>query len=395
MNVFKSSRQRQRGVSLIEAMVALLVMGFGALALVGVQASLRLNGDIAKQRAEAVRIAQASIERWRGFSELSGDVATEDYYSEIADDARDVDGVNATFSVVETVVTSTDPSFKTFTVDVTWTDRTDQTQRVQLSTAIVGVPSTLAATLSISTKSSPLGMPGNRHPAIPRDALTQEDGTSVFTPPGAGTTSWVFDNSTGVITKICSDDELTNCIAVNARLLAGFIRFATTTAAPTAEDSEIPPGSNLGGLQVVVNQTSPLADVGTVQCFEDTTVGAYVPYFCAVPDTGGLGWAGQSVIEGFPVDGVTNLPLLAASISDASSNRYRVCRYTTRRDHSIAPTQMPNGEHPLNYASVGEPLINQNFLVIRAGNGGTAFGCPDDDVDTPLNGRTWHHQPST
>ena len=395
MNASNLSPQRQRGISLIEAMVALLVMGFGALALVGVQASLRLNGDIAKQRAEAVRIAQASIERWRSFSELSGDVAAEVYYSEIADDARDVDGVNATFAVAETVVTSVDPALKTFTVDVTWTDRTDQTQRVQLSTAIAGVSSTLAATLSISTQSSPLGTPGGRHPAIPREAVTQEDGTSRFAPPGAGTTSWVFNNSTGLITKVCAGDGLENCIAVNARLLAGFIQFATTTDAPDSEDSEIPPGSNLGGLQVVVNQTSPLADVGTVQCFEDTTVNAYVPYFCAVPDTGSLGWAGQSVLVGFPVDSATNLQLLATSVSDASSNRYRVCRYTTRRSHDVAPTQMPNREHPLNYASVREPLVNQNFLVIRAGNGSVAFSCPDDDADTPLNGRTWHHQPAT
>lgn len=395
MTIANFSVRRQRGISLIEAMVALLVMGFGALALVGVQASLRINGDIAKQRAEAVRIAQASIERWRSFSELSGDVAAEVYYSEIADDARDVDGTNATFAVVETVATSTDPSFKTFTADVSWTDRTDQTQRVQLSTAIAGVSSTLAATLSIPTKTSPLGTPGNRHPAIPKEALTQEDGTSTFAPPGAGTVAWVFNNNTGMITKVCSGVGLTNCIAVNARLLAGFIQFATSTSEPTAADSELPSGTNLGGLQVIVNQTSPLADVGTVQCFEDTTVSAYVPYFCAVPDTGGLGWAGRSLVVGFPVDGITNLPLVASSRSDASSDRFRVCRYTTRRAHDIAPTQMSNREHPLDYASVFEPLINQNFLVIRAGNGSAAFNCPDDDDDTPLNGRTWHHQPAT
>ena len=38
----------QRGLSLVEAMVAMAVMGFGTLAVLGVQASLRLNGDIAK-----------------------------------------------------------------------------------------------------------------------------------------------------------------------------------------------------------------------------------------------------------------------------------------------------------------------------------------------------------
>ncbi|MDP1533833.1 MAG: prepilin-type N-terminal cleavage/methylation domain-containing protein, partial [Rubrivivax sp.] len=45
---------RQQGVSLIEAVVALAVLAFGMLGLVGVQATLRGNADIAKQRAEAV-----------------------------------------------------------------------------------------------------------------------------------------------------------------------------------------------------------------------------------------------------------------------------------------------------------------------------------------------------
>ncbi len=56
---------RQRGISLIEAVVALAVMAFGMLAFVGLQSSLRFNGDVAKQRAEAVRIAQEAIEQWR------------------------------------------------------------------------------------------------------------------------------------------------------------------------------------------------------------------------------------------------------------------------------------------------------------------------------------------
>jgi hypothetical protein len=57
---------------------------------------------------------------------------------------------------------------------------------------------------------------------------------------------------------------------------------------------------------------------------------------------------------------------------------------------------MANQDHPSTYAGVKEPLINQNFLVIRAGNGTAAFDCPADDTGTPLiNGNTWHHQPST
>ena len=60
-------RNASRGVSLVEAMVALAVMAFGMLAVVGVQSTLRLNGDIAKQRSEATRIAQETLEKGRSF----------------------------------------------------------------------------------------------------------------------------------------------------------------------------------------------------------------------------------------------------------------------------------------------------------------------------------------
>ncbi|HPO19087.1 MAG TPA: hypothetical protein PLO07_07820, partial [Rubrivivax sp.] len=57
-----------RGMSLVEAIVAMAVMAFGMIAIVGLQSSLRQNSEIAKQRSEAVRIAEEAIEQWRAFS---------------------------------------------------------------------------------------------------------------------------------------------------------------------------------------------------------------------------------------------------------------------------------------------------------------------------------------
>ena len=64
------ARARSRGISLIEAMVALAVMAFGTLGVLGVQTTLRLNADIAKQRNEAVRIGQETIEAARSFERV-------------------------------------------------------------------------------------------------------------------------------------------------------------------------------------------------------------------------------------------------------------------------------------------------------------------------------------
>ncbi len=65
-------RRAQRGVSLVEAIVAMAVMAFGMMAIVGLQTTLRANSDVAKQRSEAVRIAEEAIETARAFSLMAG-----------------------------------------------------------------------------------------------------------------------------------------------------------------------------------------------------------------------------------------------------------------------------------------------------------------------------------
>ena len=66
--MMRPNRHSARGVSLVEAMVALAVMAFGMLAVVGIQATMRLNADIAKQRSEATRIGQEMLETQRAFT---------------------------------------------------------------------------------------------------------------------------------------------------------------------------------------------------------------------------------------------------------------------------------------------------------------------------------------
>ena len=97
------------GVGLIEALVALLIVSFGMLAMVEVEAKLRSSADIAKQRGEAMHLAQQEMEQLRAYSVLAlgaNPLAGTWSYAEIQDpqainlDAGDPDS-NATFSLSE------------------------------------------------------------------------------------------------------------------------------------------------------------------------------------------------------------------------------------------------------------------------------------------------------
>lgn len=408
-------RNAARGISLIEAMVALAVMAFGTVAVLGVQATLRLNADVAKQRNEAVRIAQETLEAARAFGTLDG------YEALATTPAAAVEGytTNTSFQVAQAVADAapgaTAARRKTVTVDVSWLDRAGQPQAVQLSSAVQGTVPELAGSLSVPAEASLLRNPGARHHSIPPEAVPFGEGQSRFNPPGGGGIGWVFNNLTGYITRVCTGPAADSCVDVNARLLAGYVRFATGDVQPTGVEAETPPSTKPEGrvVQVQVLQTHPTA--ATVACFEDQGAIDHVPYYCAVPvGTEGL-WSGRAEVVGLPLDGVF----------DGERNEYRICRYTPVRGcHPVvgatiwgapdeeascsgaAPTpsrRMTNAEHPLNYAEVSGALLNQNFLALRDQYRVVVDGieiiapsvCPGDGPSPYINANTWQHQPSS
>ena len=417
----RQARPRQRGITLVEALVALAVMAFGIMGVIGVQSTLRSTGDLSKQRAEAVRIAQASVEAARGFSVIDPPLVPDgsiDYQGIATLDADDVTGLstNTTFSLSRTVTdlfTAPDARrAKAMTTSVTWPDRAGATQTVVLRTLVAAVPPGVAGALAAPARNPVSNGSRGRHPVIPTSAVDQAgEGTSSFTPPDSGGVRWIFNNGTGFITAICTGVDPASCTPVTARLLSGLIRFATGADQPTPGQAEVPP-SEAEQVSVSVSQTLP-TPAATVECYESLS-GAYVAYFCALPVTSDSNprWSGRSIVGGID---------LATGLADAGADRFRVCRYTPVRSCHPAvgstiwgqpnttssctepnpqtdpPTParlMRNDDHPLDYLNVTSGLTNQNFLVIRAGDGTAAFTCPADDTGTEfINGNTWHHQP--
>jgi prepilin-type N-terminal cleavage/methylation domain-containing protein len=386
---------RQRGVSLIEALVALAVMAIGMLAIVGVQATLRTNSDVAKQRTEALRLAQREVEKWRSFVVLGPGATGTIGYEDITSDTFTENGVNATFSVTRTVadLPASSPG-KSLKVSVDWNDRTnDNAQRVQLSTVVAGIAPELAPTLSIMGDGDTARRPGGRNRGIPITAKDLGDGTSGLIPPrSSGGVVWVFNNNTGLI-RLCSttvtvtsDLDTTNITCADnagvALLLAGFVHYSVppsifTTPSGTTFTGLI--GSALTealSLQVGVDQTLPSSLAGLVDCFSDVFDSETLAYYCAVPvlqiPNTTPAWSG-SVRFAYPV---ASSPQIASSPTSTSSSQRKVCRYPAA---SAA------------YSNEQNSRLNQNFLLIRAGRltvaGSATYPCPSTPVAFVL------HQP--
>lgn len=226
---------------MIEALIALVVMSFGMLALVGVQTTLRLNSDIARQRSEATRIASEEMELVRAFTCVTaGNCAPGTSWDEITD--RTVDPVvlpngtaNTSYRLVRTVTTP-GPTQKAIHVVVSWKDRTDSNQSVIFDSVVLASSPSLSALLRVPMQVSAAGQRGGRHPTIPPFAKDLGDGTSAIKPVESGTVAWVFSNTTGLITSLCTSTtaastsalttgNLGTCTATSATLVAGVVDF--------------------------------------------------------------------------------------------------------------------------------------------------------------------------
>jgi Tfp pilus assembly protein PilV len=356
-----------RGVSLIEALVALAVMAFGMLGVVGIQATLRANADVAKQRSEAVRIAEDQLEDWRFFSVLNPTTGHAHPYSAIGDVATTtIAGMNASFDLTGTVVESSPPGSKTLVVDVQWDDRSGTHQTLRMSSLVAGIAPELAATMMTPSPTSIEQQPLGRDRGIPTVARNfPGEGTSGFKPPQGvgGTVGWLFDNVTGLLQTctvtvgvITSSSDLTSCSGNGDRyrLISGYVRFATGNTAPTVADVLTPTGPAFPPLELNVLETAPGS--ATVSCFKEA-LGNALAYYCAVPVQTGSPWSGS-----IDFDFTDPLQPLAPTLAEDDPTQFKVCRYNAT---------------PLDYTGVKTSLINQNFVVIRAGaGGGVAFDCP-------------------
>ena len=419
--------RRQRGVTLVEALVALMVMSFGMVALVGLMSNLRRSGDLGKQRSEAMRLAQAELARLRSFSVIKEPAGAQpnilDYETDIITlDARvqTPDDSNTTYQIKRWadsfIDQSVEPQAKTVQVVVDWKDRATtnadnrEVQQVVLNTVIARVDPAFAGSVSFTPPPGGIRQPADRHPAIPAAAKDLRDKTSVYRPSSLSSTVWVFNNVTGVITGVCSIEAGTPVSALTAAdvetcknntvgyLLSGTVRFSNADPAnPTTPEAAAIPldvaivassyltqrldadGRPVKDSAGNVIMDTVMATPPTYQCFNNSPSGSpgtqtFVNYDCIVyPDNGTRrNWSGKVILTGFD--------------TGTTAADHRVCRYSAdyNGNGSAYVTNtifLDNYEHPAVYVKVTGSLARQNFLVIRGDR-----ACPSAPAVNPTHG---------
>jgi len=363
------------GFTLLEALIALAIGGFGLIAVARLQIGLQNESDLAKQVSEATFLGQRRIEELRSYMQLASatgaQIAAGQWgYGNIATGSQTVTGTNATYTVGWTVTdAAASVPYKSVAVNVQWTDRRNVAQVATLSTVISGSDPSASLGLAIPPAGTPIRRPKNRDLNVPVPATDLGNGTSSFAPPGAtGTVILVFNNTTGLVTKRCTAGTTaapSSCTDIDGYLVTGYITV----------DSKAP--ATLGS---PIDLVATLTEGTSGGCYDDSalstkTYSGFVTYTCLIygfdndsnPATRSR-WSGRIDISGI-------------SIGTGKTNN-KVCRYSYDYDASGTIT---NPEHPAVYSQVTESLENQNFIIV-AGN----TSCPSGASSLQV---TVQHQP--
>lgn len=214
----------QRGITLVESLVGVLLLSLGLLGALRMQSWLRLNGDVAQQRSEAVRLAQQDLEQVRGFTDAAA-------FQAITTQRGDAAHTTTSFTLNRTV--SADLTLKNSLIAVSWQDRSGSTQTVQLHSSLNGLSPVYSAALALPSQDMTLSP--RRH--LPASARRLSEGRSVLKPSPRSNVAWIVNNATGELSAECSvpttlaarditEADLTRCTELTARLLRGYIRFS-------------------------------------------------------------------------------------------------------------------------------------------------------------------------
>jgi Tfp pilus assembly protein PilV len=398
MNIMNANKRRQVGFTIIEALISLVIMGFGILSLAGMQTSLSRNTDVAKQRSEAVRLAQEKIEIFRSYTGIDATVVDQGITSTTAlnwnvlDGGTDTITTNAAYTRTWTLGGVSDDPMRGLTVGVAWTDRAGEAQTVSLSTVLSKTDPAdsgfLGFPLPLNTN---LKRPKNRNLDIPLPAIDLGNGESAVKFGTLGQYV-LFGNISGDVVKICTptlndtptdaeitaaltsaDTSINNCTQITGYIVAGYV--ARDSSVSNTDWNAIESGLGIDTSDITRNaegNTGITCQFGNaVNQSTGAIIANYKYYLCVVPlaapnsppsTNGPYNWSGTIHIAG-------------PSAWHTSGNKYYVCRYQYAATNSLTDVNQQNVQP---YVEVNKSIDQQNYLVATTSNATstTAPACP-------------------
>lgn len=353
-------RSQQAGFTLLEALIALLVMSFGMMALAGMQLSLSRSGDVAKQRTEAVRLAQQQMETLRSYASVAAWAALVG--------GMDTATTNTLYTRTWAIGGAATDTMRPVTVTVTWADRTSAVanQTISLASVISNTDPSDSGFLTFPLpQNTNLKRPKNRNINIPVPAITVAPGKSASQlAPGV---TVVFDDINGSVVEKCTGTVnatsyaagTAGCTVLNAYILAGYVSGSITTSGTSPFSPTLPTGINTDGITGWDSSggktISCIYTRATDQNNTSSVIAGYHYYLCVIPVTAGGTWSGTVRLGGLPV-----------------SSNYKVCRfqfgastYLTANMRNVQP-----------YVDVNESLDNQSYYIETS----NSANCPTIDA---------------
>lgn len=368
------NRSPVRGTSLVEALIALVVMAVGMLAALGLQARLRGHADEVRQGLVALQLAQQTLD------DAQADWALNDT-GPPSPQHTTVEREGARFDVRRTV-SAIGTSGWALQAEVRWDGRSGPEQALLQHVLGAGGPSLWAALVEGPLGGSPQWASPTGHAGIPPQAQRLSPQRLWLRASATARWGWLIESHSGRVTHTCEssgEPDLARLAQADAALctpqsqpsvlVSGHVRLSRAGSADEADD-EVP---DLGVQLRLTSEPHLSPPVCTVQ--RQRTV---VDYQCAVllrspslQDPSAY-WSGRTDLTGLPF----------------GDGGFRVCRHTGDRNGN---GEIDNDEHPASYRRVQASLRHQHFLLVPH-----ALPCPRGVVgagDALRHTATEQHQP--
>ncbi|HEY2561829.1 MAG TPA: prepilin-type N-terminal cleavage/methylation domain-containing protein [Caldimonas sp.] len=387
-----ASRSRQRGVTLLESLVAFFVLAAGSVAVAQWQGHLRLATDVARERSEAVRIGEEALEDLRSFAVIDGAPGVRTYAaiaSGVAVVAAASGAAHTAYRVERIVDEAAFADVKAATLAIRWSDRSGTPREAVLHAFVAAHDPAYAASLAIDvgTVAAATRGVGDRRPGLPLTAKSLDGGRSAWKPIENGSTAWVFDDRSGAVVSVCdaiaaststrdlTADALRSCASGHWLLVAGTVRVATTAPAAAASlapsstvlrvdlrDGSYPaPASCFGEakktVRYVVDGSLRIEDVAAGTTAADAGVAAwdetgdrFLAWHCIVAPRADGRWSGRIVL------------VATGWTIGAGDGEGRVCRLAASDDRAAIDANIASAGVDLD---VDTALLGRSFLVVR------------------------------